>query len=218
MAWPLQAMPPELNGGRYRDASLPGRAPQPAQQAGGTASDRPSSYASLLGLAASRRTHAAPLLDALLAAGACPAGDQAALGAAALPLAEAATAGGVQGAAHLLDWAARHRLPLLRLGWAEAAAAAARRCLASDSHHELLCLLLDAWQAQRDASERPLAAAQCRAILSALLAAHTERQAPRLAAAQASPLACFPCARQLSAQGLLVRSSTDCKPEQRGQH
>lgn len=154
--------------------------------------DAPASYASLLGLAASRRALAAPLLDLLLAAGAYPVGGPAADSAATPPLVEAAAAGGVEGAAHLLRWAAQRRLPLLALGWAEAATAAARRCLASDSHHELLCVLLDAWQAQRDASQPPqqlLTAAHCRAILSALLAAHMQQQAPRIAGAQARGLA-----------------------------
>ncbi|KAL4437179.1 hypothetical protein ABPG75_004318 [Micractinium tetrahymenae] len=176
-----QVLPLELNGGRFRDASLPASAPQPP-------SSPPANYDTLLGLAASRRGQAGPLLDLLLAAGASPAPAQAADVIITPPLVEATMAGGVEGAAHLLRWAAQRGLPLLRLGWAAAATAAARRCLASDRHHELLCLLLDAWQAQQEAAQhdaaQQLPAAECAAIVSALLAAHTQQQTQHIAAAQ----------------------------------
>ena len=124
-----QAMPAGLHSGRYSDPSLLG-----TRQPGGAPPAAAPTYASLVGLAASRRSEAGPLLELLLGAGADPsaaaAGAHSAGGADGAPLAEAAAAGAVEGAAHLLHWGQHRGLTLAQLGCPAAAAAAARRALA----------------------------------------------------------------------------------------
>jgi hypothetical protein len=184
-----QALQAEVNGGQFHDAALCNRQqPQPPLAAGGA--DAPAagsrrSFASLLALAATRQQQAAPLLAVLLEAGADPTLASTATGAAMqpsmLPLAEAAAAGCLDAVAHLLRWAADQRCSLLRLGWPSAAAGAARRSLRSDSCHEALCLLLDAWEQQQrqqaTAQVAPEVAPEaCRSIVAALLEAHLQQQ------------------------------------------
>jgi hypothetical protein len=142
------------------------------------------SFASLLALAATRQQQAGPLLALLLEAGANPTLASTATGAAlqpsTLPLAEAAAAGCLEAVAHLLRWAADQRCSRLQLGWPAAAAAAARRSLRSDSCHEALCLLLDAWEQQQQQAVAEVAPGvgpeACRAIVAALLEAHLQQQ------------------------------------------
>ncbi|PSC68600.1 ankyrin-3 isoform X1 [Micractinium conductrix] len=182
-----QAMPAGLHSGRYSDPSLLG-----TRQPGGAPPAAAPTYASLVGLAASRRSEAGPLLELLLGAGADPsaaaAGAHSAGGADGAPLAEAAAAGAVEGAAHLLHWGQHRGLTLAQLGCPAAAAAAARRALAS----ELLCLLLDAWQAEGgaagDAALPPPQAGA--AVVGALLEAHAAQQMQRAAAGQPFDAAC----------------------------